>query len=379
MTAPGSSSSSTLAPAPGSPRSGSSPATRSATRAAVPTASTTCAGSLEVRWSFDGGEALDPDARPRGGDDADDAAAGRVAASTVRVTIVATTDAGTAGLDYSPISEVSARRDASRRRAGLLAARVARRLRLDVGSARRRRARGAPVTVTTAGAVAPATTSTSRPTPTHRRRRTGVTRRHHRPPPPRPRRCIRRRRRTCCRCRPAWDQLRAHPRRLPGDGHLRRHGVRHPAALPGQRGGRAGPSRRRVDQAGQQPGAARRADRWPILGDDGVRYYLAHLAVDRRRGSSPAPTVTAGARLGEMGQHGRCRRVPRPLRDLAAVRRTRSGRSVAAWSGRGRTSTRGAHGGQRQPRSWRSSAGRLDHPGRLPPTATADPDAAISG
>jgi hypothetical protein len=62
---------------------------------------------VEVRWTFDGGRAVTQTLDPDSATMQTMQLAEPVTASIVRVTIVATTDAGAAGLDYSPISELA--------------------------------------------------------------------------------------------------------------------------------------------------------------------------------------------------------------------------------------------------------------------------------
>ena len=105
-----------------------------------------------------------------------------------------------------------------------------------------------------------------------------------------------------------------------------------------------------------------------MVGDDGVRYYFAHLDIRCRDGRANA--VEAGDPLGVMGQTGNARNSACHTHfGISWPCPTPSGRCVAVRSGRGGTSTPGATGEQTSPvdeiADGRGSESRCVQPGRV--------------
>ena len=138
------------------------------------------------------------------------------------------------------------------------------------------------------------------------------------------------RRRPCLPGRPGGEQLvhAAGALELPGDRHLR------DAPAAGRRCWRRSPERstrsleNTWDPAVGDP-ATRGGNAVSIVGDDGVRYYLAHFQLID-------PAITPGARVRRRrlsrrdGRHRAGGRLPRALRPVAAVPERRDGGCAAA-------------------------------------------------
>ena len=104
--------------------------------------------------------------------------------------------------------------------------------------------------------------------------------------------------------RPGREQLvhPAGPLVLSGHRHLLERRLRHGARRAGHRDGRRGPHEH-VGRAVGDP-ATRGGNAVSIIGDDGVRYYLAHFQLIDPA-IMPGARVVAGDHLGEMGDTGR--------------------------------------------------------------------------